>query len=145
MGALRTIKLSESEIKSLTKGYEKGKAHGYRQRCRMILLKSEGLPSREVARMTGCCEVVVNTWLSRYESEGIEGLMTKPGRGRKPILDKEHDSQKVREIVREHRQRLDIAKSELEKELGKRFSKKTLVRFLKVACNAAISVSGENQ
>ena len=145
MGALRTIKLSEEEAKSLKKGYEKGKAHGYRKHCRMILLKSEGLSSREVARMTCCCEVVVNTWLSRYESEGLRGLVTRPGRGRKPILDKERDSDKVKELVREHRQRLDIAKSELEKELNKSFSKKTLVRFLKVASAAVSSASGESQ
>jgi DNA-directed RNA polymerase specialized sigma subunit len=71
--------------------------------------------------------------------------MTKPGRGRRPILDKERDSEKVREIVKEHRQRFDIAKSELEKELGKSFSKKTLVRFLKVASAAVSSASGEGQ
>lgn len=145
MGALRTIALSEEEVKSLKHGYKTGQTHVYRQRCRMVLLKSEGLSSREVGRMTGYSLLAVNGWLNRYEAEGIEGLRTKPGRGRRALLNKEQDGHTVERIVREHRQSLDTAKCELEKELGKSFSKKTLVRFLKVASTAATSAYGNDR
>lgn len=61
----------------------------------------------------------------------MEGLKTKPGQGRKPIFNKETDESKVRQAVKKERQRLALVKEELEQELGKGFSKKTLRRFLK--------------
>ncbi len=145
MPSLLTIKLSAEQQKALRNGYEQGKTHEYRKRCQMILLKGEGRTSLEVSGILNCCEASINAWLRRYETEGLQGLMTRAGRGRKPILDKERDSDKVKEIVKEHRQRLDMAKCALEKELQKRFSKKTLVRFLKVASAAVSSASGESQ
>jgi transposase len=47
----------------------------------MVLLKSEKRTSVEVADLLGCCEMVVNNWLARYEEEGIEGLTTRAGVG----------------------------------------------------------------
>jgi transposase len=76
-------------------------------------------------------EISVNKWLDRYESEGIEGLTTKPGRGRKQVFDQMQDEAVVRAAVQKERQRLAQAKVILEKELNKRFSLKTLKRFLK--------------
>lgn len=143
MPSLLTISLSTEQEKGLQQGYKKGQSHEYRKRCHLILLKAEGRTSLEVSRIVGCCEASVNNWLRRYEAEGLQGLMTKPGRGRKSILDKERDRAAVEKIVKEHRQRLDIAKSELEKELHKSFSKKTLVRFLKVTAAPVLSASGE--
>ena len=35
--------------------------------------------------------VSVNAWTRRYREEGIEGLKTKPGRGRKAVLQMEVD------------------------------------------------------
>ena len=43
----------------------------------MILLKSESKRSEEVAEQLGCCEVVVNKWLKRYEKGEIQELKTK--------------------------------------------------------------------
>jgi transposase len=65
------------------------------------------------------------------ESGGIEGLRTAPGRGRKQILNRQTDEQKVRQAVQQERQRLTQAKAALEAELDKQFSTKTLKRFLK--------------
>ena len=75
--------------------------------------------------------MVVNNWLKRYEVEGIEGLLTKPGRGRKPILDAEKDLPSVKAAITANRQRVSLAKAALEAELGKRFSQKTLERYIK--------------
>jgi outer membrane protein TolC len=66
-----------------------------------------------------------------------------PGRGRKAILDAQTDLEPIREAVRDNRQRLRVAKADLEEALGKSFSDKTLRRFLKDtlhAINASQSV-----
>lgn len=59
------------------------------------------------------------------------GLITKPGRGRKSILNRAQDTAKVRQAVEQERQRLSQAKQILEEDLNKEFSLKTLKRFLK--------------
>ena len=97
----------------------------------MILLKSEGRTSQDVAAILGSNLISVNHWLTRYEREGIAGLTTRPGRGRKPILEAVTDEEKVRQVVREECQRLKRAKLILEEELQKQFSERTLKRFLK--------------
>ena len=87
--------------------------------------------------------MVVNNWLNRYELEGIEGLRTRPGRGRKTVLDAEKDLPSVKAAVAANRQRISVAKAELEAELGKSFSTKTLQRYIKnmvAAINASESV-----
>lgn len=56
-------------------------------RCRAILLKSKGLTSKKVGEQTEMTHISVNSWVKRFETEGISGLETRPGRGRKPIMD----------------------------------------------------------
>jgi len=75
--------------------------------------------------------VSVNHWVKRYQSEGIEGLHIKEGRGRHAILDQQSDLPAVRLAVAANRQRLRVAQEALQAELGKEFSRTTLKRFLK--------------
>lgn len=131
MGKIRTIELTVEQQKALQEGYQLGKTHAFRRRCQLVLLKSEGRTSKEVSRIIKMNEISINTWLDRYQSEGIAGLMTKPGRGRKQVFDQVQDEAKVRQAVQKERQRLTQAKVILEKELNKQFSLKTLKRFLK--------------
>lgn len=128
---LRTIELTSGQYQELKKGYEKGKSSAYRKRCHLVLLKSEGRTSEDVGQIVGLHQISVNNWLTRYETEGITGLKTKSGRGRKPILDKEKDAQKIKEQVKKERQRLKKAKDNIEKDLDKSFCLMTLKRFLK--------------
>lgn len=130
MGRIKVIELSEGQRQALEHEYRTGKTHSYRQRCKGVLLKSEKRNSAEVAQQLGCNEVTVNVWLRRYEENGIEGLKTRSGRGRKPILE-EADLEKVKAVVAAHRQKLSIAREELEQALGKSFSQDTLKRFVK--------------
>jgi transposase len=131
MGKIKTVELSKAQRAALEKGYRTGSSHAFRLRCQMILLKSEQRTAAEIAGLLGGCEVVVNNWLKRYESEGIDGLRTRPGRGRKPVLDAERDLPSVKAAVAANRRRISLAKAELEAELGKTFSTKTLQRYLK--------------
>jgi transposase len=78
--------------------------------------------------------------MKRYQAEGLIGLETKPGRGRKAILDEVKDAATIREVVQANRQRLSVAKVELEEALEKQFSQKTLERHLKKVI-AAINAS----
>lgn len=147
MGYLKNIELTSDQRSELEHGYRNGNSHAFRSRCQIILLKSEKRSSVEVARIIGCCEMVVNNWMHRYQNEGISGLHTKPGRGRKPILADE-DLEQVKAAVRDNRQRIGLAKANLEEALGKRFSDKTLTRFLKntlLAINESDGVPAKSQ
>ena len=86
-------------------------------RCQVILLKSTGRKSEEVAEIIGMTYVSVNAWVKRYKDFGIEGLATKSGRGRKPLLDKETDKESILQSVKAHRQRVQTAKAEWEENL----------------------------
>ena len=130
MGRVKYIELSEEERQVLEREYRVGKTHSYRQRCKGVLLKGEKRSSAEVAEQLDCNQVTVNIWLKRYQEGGISGLKMLSGRGRKPILE-EADLAKVKEVVSEHRQKISVAREELEQMLGKSFSEETLKRFVK--------------
>lgn len=130
MGKTKVIALSVAERAELEDGYRNGRTHSFRQRCLMVLLKSEKRTSLEVVAIVGGCEMTVNNWLVRYQSAGIAGLQTRPGRGRKAIL-QAADLELVKAAVKQSRQRISVARAELETSLGKEFSKSSLKRFLK--------------
>jgi len=130
MGRIKRVELTAAEVAALEDIYRQGTNPALGRRCQMILLKSQGRTSSEIAGILGGCHVVVNNWVHRYLEHGIEGLQTKPGRGRKAIL-QEDDLESVRASVAEHRQRLSVAKAELEQTLGKSFCQETLARFVK--------------
>jgi transposase len=132
MGRIIKIELSDNQRKELENGYRSGKSHAFRTRCQMVLLKSEGRKSEEIASFLGFCQQAVNNWLKRYKAEGINGLLVRMGRGRPAILSKTEDFEAIKKAVQKHRQRISIAKVELEDTLGKEFSRRTLSRYLKI-------------
>ncbi len=131
MGRIIKVELDDDLRKELEKGYRNGQSHAFRTRCQMVLLKSEGRKSKDIASFLGFCQQAVNNWLKRYKAEGIEGLKVRAGRGRPAILSRTEDLEAVKKAVRKHRQRISIAKVELETTLGKEFSNRTLNRYLK--------------
>jgi len=139
MGRFIKITLDDKTRATLEDGYRRDQSHTFRQRCQIVLLKAEGRKSKEIAALFGCGEKSVNDWLHRYRSEGINGLRTRVGRGRPAILSAETDAAPVRQAVMQHRQRISQAKAVLEEDLGKEFSHRTLVRFLK---NLTADISG---
>jgi transposase len=141
MGKTKVIELSKTQREELENGYRNGRTHSFRQRCQMVLLKSEERTSIEVVGILGSCEMTVNHWLVRYEKEGIEGLQTRPGRGRKAIL-QAADLEQVKEAVKQSRQRISVARAELEASLGKEFSHSSLKRYLKKTLAATNELDG---
>lgn len=138
---VKAVTLSEAAKQTLEQGWRNGKSHCYRQRCRMVLLKAAGQRSDLIAGQVESCAVSVNSWVSRYLQQGIAGLQTKAGRGRKPIL-VAADEAVVRTAIGQERQRLSQAKHLIETELNKQFSLPSLKRFLKVV--TAVTNESEN-
>lgn len=131
MPRIKTVEVNAEQRTALEKGAKYGSTPSFRLRCQAILLKINKRTSLSIAQELGCCEISVNDWMKRFAEQGIEGLRIAPGRGRKSILSEEQDYEAVRRAVQNSRQRLSMAKEELQKELGKEFSPITLRRFLK--------------
>lgn len=131
MGRVNTPTLTESQRTELALGLKESKSHSFRMRCQSILLKSEGRSSADVGSITGMCGLSVNNWLKRYKAEGMLGLYTKSGRGRKRIITVEEDKESVLEAIRVNRQRMRTAKAEWEATSGKSVSESTFKAFLK--------------
>jgi len=127
----KKIDLTAEERQALEKGYKHSKSKVFSRRCHIILLKSQGYTSQQIADIFGTTFQPVNSWCKRYLKDGIKGLQTKAGQGRKPILNREQDEAKVKAAIKKERQRIKLAKEALEKDLGKSFSVLTLKRFLK--------------
>ena len=106
---IKILTLTASQRVGLTNGFRHGDSHVFRMRCRAILLKSEGLSSRIVGEQTEMTAQSVNGWLKRFESEGLKGLYTRPGQGRKPIMDCS-DEDAVRKAIESDRQSVRAAK-----------------------------------
>lgn len=112
-------------------GFKRGFSHCFRMRCQSILLKADGRKSEEVGSITGMCAISVNNWVGRYKSEGISGLQTKPGRGRKPLLSQVEDKEAILASIKANRQRMRTAKAQWEAESGKKVGDTTFKAFLK--------------
>ena len=63
------------------------------KRLRTIVLAKRSYTAPEIATCTGFSRRVVQAWVARYNGEGLAGLETKAGRGRKPPLTPEEADQ----------------------------------------------------
>ena len=132
MGRVNTPILSDAERSALEAGYRQGKSHAFRKRCHVILIKSDGLTSKAVGAILKMTNMSVDAWVRRYKTAGLEGLKTKPGRGRKPLLDTDKDKESVLAAVKANRQRVDMAKAEWEAaHAGRAVGRGAFHRFLK--------------
>lgn len=57
-----------------------------RERARIVLLAAQGLPAVDIASQVGCSRPTVTLWRSRYEHDGIDGLVDAPRSGAPPKL-----------------------------------------------------------
>ena len=129
MGKITKIELSESERIKLNFGYKEGSSHCFRMRCKAVLLKSEGLSSEAIGKIVEMTHISVNNWVKRYLLEGISGLETRKGRGRKPIMDCS-DEEAVRKAIENDRQSVNKAREAWQNAVGKEASESTFKRFL---------------
>ena len=123
------LELSKAQRSELERGYRFGEKHCFRMRCLAVLLKADGMPAAKVGERTEMEQHTVNKWLKRYEGEGIKGLNTRPGRGRKPIMDCS-DEEAVRLAIEQDRQSVNKAREAWQQASGKKASESTFKRFL---------------
>ena len=131
MTRVNTPILSESKRQELEHLYKTSPKHVIRKNCHAVLLKAEGRTSKEVGHIVSMTDVSVNSWLRRYNAEGISGLSIKPGRGRKAIMDN-HDTESVRQHINDHRQHAETARAEWQAASGKKASRTTFRNLIKV-------------
>lgn len=75
-------------------------AHRDRERARIVLLRLDGLKGEEVARRMGVSMPTVSKWSSRFERLGLDGLVDKGGRGRKPSISETTVARVITEATR---------------------------------------------
>lgn len=129
MGKPKVLELTATQRLELERGFRLGEKHCFRMRCRAVLLKADGLSAAKSGAQTEMSPVSVNAWVKRYKAEGIEGLKTRPGRGRKPIMDSS-DEEAVRRAIEQDRQCVSKARAAWEQATGKAASDMTFKRFL---------------
>jgi transposase len=129
MGKIKKLALTEAQRFQLENGFRHGITHCFRMRCRAVLLKADGLSSEKAGEQTGMSLVSVNAWVKRFLMEGLTGLKTRPGRGRKPIMGCS-DEAAVRRAIEQDRQSVSKAKLAWQESTGKEASDLTFKRFL---------------
>ncbi len=127
------IKLSKEEGIALEKGRKTGKTHTFRERCHYILLNDAGVRIEEIAKIYQTSRQVIGGWIKRYELGGIQGLETAKGKGRRPIvrINNETEVKHIEDLVEQTPQNLNQVLVKIKADLGKEMSKKTLQRILK--------------
>lgn len=129
MGKIKKLELTPVQQSALENGYRNGSSHAFRMRCKAVLLKAQGLSSPKIGEQLGMHQVSVNNWVRRFVSEGLKGLETRPGRGRKPIIGTQ-DEEIIRRAIEEDRSSVLTAKAQWEAATGKTACEETLRRFL---------------
>ena len=129
MGKTKKITLSSSARTALEKAYRTGSCHRFRMRCKAVLMKADGAKTDSICQFVGYGKLAVYDWLRMYESDGLDGLREKGGRGPKPLIAKS-DTESVIAVVKKHRQSIKVAKSEWQESSGKQASDSTFRRFL---------------
>lgn len=136
MGRVLKIELTTEQKDELEHLYKQSGNHVLRQRCQIILLKSNNRKTSDICDIVGIkSQNQVNKWIKLYKKSysvlGIEILRNKEGQGRKPVFDTKNEAEFIKNVVKSERQKLTNAKAILEKELNKSFNIKTLKNFLK--------------
>jgi len=104
-----------------------------RLRCQFILLKAQGRTAPDIGSIVGMCELSMHHWIDRYRTEGISGMLTRKGQGRKPLLNPQADAPAVILSVKAHRQSVRAVQAAYEANGGKRVSEDCFRAFLKAS------------
>lgn len=84
------------------------------QRYKSILLKSSRKLTSEITEIFDVTVPTVCAQIKRYKENGIKGLETHPGQGRKPITDYS-DKELIRKTIEEDHQSVSKAREALER------------------------------
>jgi transposase len=111
------IKARNSNIASLKKdrGYS-----NFSQSVSCNFIINKGFDTREISEILDVKILTVYNWFNRWEKEGIEGLKTKSGQGRKPLLSIDNKShvKAVKKAVKKRAQTGENILLSIEEDLG---------------------------
>jgi len=88
----RVHTLSDEEAKALKLLHRETNKADVRSRCDMILLSNEGLSPPQIAKRVRFSRYTVVRFIYRYETEGLQGLYTKPRSGRPRRVTPEYEA-----------------------------------------------------
>jgi transposase len=98
---IRVLSITEAQRKELQSVINRPTASQREVlRCRIVLLRSQGLSQDEVARDTGVNRPVVGLWEKRFAQGGMAGLAEARRSGRPPVLSEDLKAQIISEAVR---------------------------------------------
>lgn len=127
-------KLSTEEKVVLEQEKKHGKSESYRIRCHAILLSNREYTTDQISEILEVSKTTIYAWFSAWEKQGIEGLKTKAGQGRKAVLNLDNSDhvkgvkKAVKKVAEQGGNLLAEIQSELE--LEEPLSKKMLALFL---------------
>lgn len=136
--------LTEQHRQELEQVHKVSKSYQERNRSQCILLSAQGYRVQTLAQMYKVSALSIYKWFDRFEKAGVSGLKNQKGKGRKAILKTSNAIHVavVAQSIDQERQRLKLAKAEIEAKLGTSMSEMTLKRFLKklvTATSACVS------
>lgn len=125
--------LSKEEKIMLLECQEKHKKSQVRNRSHALLLSDEGKATSFIAALFKVRTRTIYEWFNRWESNGIMGILLKPGRGRKAKLNDIDTLQQqfIEKEVRLNPQKLDKVAELLNSKLSFKVTKNMLKNYLK--------------
>jgi len=84
----RVNKISELEKDNLEDIKKYHPKYRERERASGILLSYRGYTTKEISNIFEVSERIVYKWIDNFNKNGVIGLLTQKGQGRKPILKK---------------------------------------------------------
>ncbi len=124
--------LTSEETLSLQEMYKNHPSHLSRNRSHSILLSNRGHSVPEICSIYNVCRQTVSTWLYKWNTQGISGLVDLPGRGR-PFTLTEAQKTIALKHIKESPRSLNKVIADLEKEFDMSLS----LDIIKSLCKAA--------
>ncbi len=103
-----------------------------RTRANAVLLSDKQMSLQSVASVCGVCRQTASIWLNNWETDGICGLLDKPGRGRRKILSPEKEIEVV-DLIKAFPRSLNKVLAEIQNRWDIKLSKSTLKGLCKKA------------
>ncbi|MQG67600.1 MAG: helix-turn-helix domain-containing protein [SAR202 cluster bacterium] len=101
------LEIDEQDMKELRTLMRQGERPYVRIKATALWNLGRGKSTREVADFLGVSVASINNWKRRFRSEGIRGLVVRPGRGRKARA----DTSEVERYIRQSPQSFGLAQT----------------------------------